>query len=118
MVPLPKKSTVFTFINSTDCTTLSLTCAYFAFVSKDWYTLNFCTLCLAYFGFFCLFLLPESPRWLIINSKTKEAIQTLNSIAKFNGSKHKIPQDAEFVEDPAMANKEIDVSVLESQGAT
>ena len=114
MVPLPKKSTVFTFINVFDSTTLSLACAYFYWVSKDWYTLNFYTLCLAYFGFLCLFFLPESPRWLVINSRTKEAIQTLNNMAKINGSKNKIPRDAEFVEDPAMANREVDQSVLES----
>ena len=118
VVPVSKKSISFTVINIIDIMTVSVSCAYFAYVSKDWYTLNFYMLCFSYVGFFCLFLLPESPRWLLLNSKTKEAIEVLNGIAKLNGSKGRIPLDAEFVEDPSNVDKEVDTSVLESQGKT
>ena len=115
---MPKKSMSFTVINIYDIVTVSFTCAYFAYISKDWYTLNYYMLCISYVGFVCLFFLPESPRWLLLKSKSKEAISVLNTIGKYNGSTHRIPLDAEFVEDPSTANKEIDASVLESQGKT
>ena len=43
--------------------------------------------------------MPESPRWLLLNGKTKEAIANLNYIAWFNGSSERIPENAEFIED-------------------
>jgi hypothetical protein len=46
-------------------------------------------------AFFC----PESPRWLLVNGKRLEAIDALNKIAKVNGSPHRIPITASFVED-------------------
>ena len=33
----------------------------------------------------CAFLLPESPIWLINNGRTKDAIEVLNKIGKWNG---------------------------------
>ena len=67
MVPLPKKSIAFTAVNIYDIVTVSLTCAYFACVSKNWYTLNLFMLAISYIGFFGLFIAPESPRWLLLN---------------------------------------------------
>lgn len=104
MVPLPKKSITFTVINTYDIVTVSLTCAYFAYISKDWYTLNLYMLCISYAGFFGLFLAPESPRWLLLNGQTRRAISVLNTIGRLNGSPHRIPLDAEFIEDPSAAN--------------
>jgi len=43
--------------------------------------------------------MPESPRWLLLNGKKEQAIKNLNYIAWFNGTKHRIPETAQFVED-------------------
>ena len=43
-------------------------------------------------------LCPESPKWLLLQGKTKEAIDVLNYIAWFNRSKNRIPTNAKFVE--------------------
>ena len=104
MVPLPKKSIAFTAVNIYDIVTVSITCAYFAYLSTNWYTLNLFMLIISYIGFFGLFIAPESPRWLLINGQSQKAISVLNTIGKFNGSKYRIPLDAEFVEDPKERN--------------
>ena len=75
-------------------------CLYFMYVSKDWYPLNFYVLLLSYISFVLTFLCPESPRWLLVNGRTKEAIEVLNYIALWNGNSQRIPEDAQFVEDP------------------
>ena len=41
-------------------------------------------------------VVPESPRYLFMNKKSKEAIKVLNYIAWFNFSKLRIPDDAQF----------------------
>ena len=46
----------------------------------------------------CLYLLivPESPRWLMIQGREADAIKSLNYIAWFNGSQRRVPQDGKF----------------------
>ena len=47
------------------------------------------------FGILLYFLIaPESPRYLFMNKKSKEAIDVLNYIAWFNFSRLRIPEDA------------------------
>ena len=45
-----------------------------------------------------LILVPESPRWLFQKkgANSKEGIDVLNYIAKFNGSKKRVPKTAVF----------------------
>jgi hypothetical protein len=43
-----------------------------------------------------IIIVPESPRWLLLNSKHRKAIDVLNYIAKFNCSKETIPSNARF----------------------
>ena len=43
-----------------------------------------------------ILLAPESPRWLLINNKREEAISVLNYIGRFNCSKNRIDERAEF----------------------
>ena len=99
-VPLSNKPLAFTMINVFDAFPIPFLCLYFAFVSKDWYPLQFYVLLLSYFSFVLTFLCPESPRWLLVNGRTKEAIEVLNYIARWNGNLQRIADDAQFVEDP------------------
>ena len=46
--------------------------------------------------FVCLFLGPESPEWLLMKGRRKEAIIALNKIAAFNGGEM-IDKDQKFV---------------------
>mmetsp|Transcript_12808 Transcript_12808/g.21674 ORF Transcript_12808/g.21674 Transcript_12808/m.21674 type:complete len:203 (-) Transcript_12808:1054-1662(-) len=43
-----------------------------------------------------LLFVPESPRWLMVNQRSKESIKVLNYIAWFNGSSYRIPEQAQF----------------------
>ena len=72
------KPKAYTWINVVDAMPMVLTCFYFQFISKNWVHLStvFCILC--YVALMAAFLCPESPRWLLINSRSDEAIQALN----------------------------------------
>ena len=73
-------------INVFDCFPMPFLCLYFMFISKDWYWINFYILLLSYVAFFLTFFCPESPRWHLVNGRTKEAIEVLNYMAHLNGS--------------------------------
>ena len=87
----PHKANAFTYINIFDALPMVITCFYFMYISKNWMHLSliFCILC--YVALFCAFICPESPRWLLVNSRSHEAIQELNKIAIMNKSLTKIP---------------------------
>lgn len=53
---------------------------------------------LACLAFLIGLFLPESPRWLLLTNQREKAIETLNQIAKLNGSNDRIPESATFVE--------------------
>ena len=46
-----------------------------------------------------VFVIPESPAWLVMKEgpNSLKAIETLNYIAWFNGSPHRIPQDTQLL---------------------
>lgn len=46
--------------------------------------------------FLFLMLAPESPQWLIMKGKFKEGIDVFNYLAWANGSKDRIPPDAQI----------------------
>jgi len=43
-------------------------------------------------------IVPESPKWLLIQGKREEAIKALNWIGRINGTKTPISESATFVE--------------------
>ena len=69
-----------------DAGSLAFICSYFLLISKDWFPLMLFMTMLSTVSFLvCVFLLPESPIWLITMGRTKEAIDVLNKIGKWNG---------------------------------
>jgi hypothetical protein len=76
-----------TYIFAIDCTVLSITCLFFRFVSNNAliilsiYNLVGMLACITS----CIFIY-ESPKWLIMKKRTKEAIEVINKIAVINGS--------------------------------
>lgn len=52
--------------------------------------------------------MPESPNWLMMNNRTKEAIESLNLIAKINGVEYRIPENATFKEMQLATKDEVD----------
>jgi len=95
-----QKPLACTCINSFDALPMLVTCIYFAFISKHWFPLELVALLVGTAALIIVvFAMPESPRWLLLNGKTKEAIKNLNYIAWFNSSTQRIPENAQFVED-------------------
>ena len=81
-------------------------CFYFIFISKDWFPLIFTMTALATLAYLgIVFLLPESPIWLLKQGQVEDAIAAFNRIAKFNGSKNRIPDDAIFKEVASKVDK-------------
>lgn len=86
-------------MNAFDTATLAVTSLYFLYVSRLWlYLYLFLTLCATIALLILMFVIPNSPKWLLIQGKKSEAIEALNKIAAINGSANRIPIDAEFVE--------------------
>ena len=53
------------------------------------------------------FICPDSPRWLLVSGRKKEAIDSINCIAKYNGSDKRISYDTNFEEQLIPAKVEI-----------
>ena len=105
------KSTAFTLINIVDGMTIANVCLYYKYISVDWFWLCLVFCLLSYAATLTILICPESPRWLIVNGRSEEAIHALNTIAEMNGIEEeadkndirksgRIPSDAKFIEDP------------------
>ena len=85
-----------------------VTAGYFMFISKDWLYLSLFFCALSYIALMVAFFCPESPRWLIVNSRSAEGIVALNQMAKMNKVSKRIPEYAVFVEDPKSVQARIE----------
>lgn len=94
------KTRAFTMMNIFDSFPLVFICLWFLLIGKNWVhiPLFFCLMC--YVALIAAILCPESPRWLLINGKSEQAIKALNKIARMNKSTLYIEESAMFVEDP------------------
>lgn len=86
-------------LNAFDSLTLTIIALYFLNISKNWFPLYLTMTSLGAVSLaFMILVSPNSPRWLLAKSKTQEAIEAFNFIARFNGSPNRIPKEAVFVE--------------------
>lgn len=94
------KSTAVTAVNMLDASTMGLWGLYILFVSRDWWKLVVCMYSISLINFFVIFfVLPESPKYLLIKGKPNEALESFEYISKFNGMKEcPITKDAVFIE--------------------
>ena len=105
-VSLQKKSTAYTLINIVDSVPLLVMCLYIMFVSTNWFHLNFWMVIIGYSALVVLAFCPESPQWLIVTGRRREAIRVLNGISRCNGHWYRIADTQEFVEDPGNFEKQ------------
>ena len=93
------KSSACSFINFVDWMQPLIACWFFMKINADWYPFFMGYTIIGIVSFLLItFLCPESPKWLLLQGKTKEAINVLNKIAMFNRSKERISPNTKFVE--------------------
>lgn len=73
---------------------MTVICLYSLFISRNWFYLQLFMTSIGTLSFLIVLLLvPESPKWLLINGRKQEAVEALNKIAKINGVDSKIYDD-------------------------
>ena len=86
LVPAKFSTIMNASITSFDSGTIAVVCLYFLFVSRDWFPLIFGMTLLSTFALLVIvYILPESPIWLLNTGRTADAIEALNAIGKING---------------------------------
>jgi hypothetical protein len=80
------KSSAVTFLNMLDSSTMIVFGLYVLFISRNWFYLELTMyLCGLAAFLFVLAVMPESPKWLLINGRPKEALEQFKTIAQING---------------------------------
>jgi hypothetical protein len=103
------KPAACTFMNVLDTGTMVIFGFYLLFVSKDWFPLYFGAMSVTAFSLaIVIILMPESPKWLLINKSQKEAIEQFNYIGRFNRSDRLLPEHAQFIEAQVAGTQEPD----------
>ena len=106
----PHKAKAFTYINIFDALPMVLTCFYFMVIGKNWMVLPTIFTVITFVALFLAYFCPESPRWLLVNGNSVEAIKVLNDIAHINKSNDMVPANAIFVEDPNKDQKNNEIA--------
>ncbi|OON16774.1 transporter, major facilitator family protein, partial [Opisthorchis viverrini] len=63
--------------------------ALYAYLLPNWRWLNLMLMATSFFGLFYIFLLPESPRWLIAQGEYQMAVRQLHAACVFNHRKNR-----------------------------
>ena len=99
LMPADRKTLASVSISCVDTITLAVICSYFLFIDNHWFPLMMgMTILNTISLIYCFFVMPESPHWLLTKGKVSEAIDAFNTIARFNGVKHRIAYGTEFEE--------------------
>jgi len=105
LVESKHKSTALAMINAFDEFSPFVFCFYIKYINKDWFPLVSAMTFISVVAFLItITLLPESPKLLLLQGRTDEAIKALNKLAWLNCAKNRIPTDAIFVESLVAGN--------------
>ena len=84
-------------LTSFDAGSLGFICLYFLLISTNWFPLMLFMTVLSTLAFLVLvFILPESPSWLLAKGRVSEAVDVLNFMGRTNGVHKRIPYSALF----------------------
>lgn len=99
LAPAANSTSVTVSLTCFDAGSLAFICTYFLFVSRDWFPLMLFMTMLSTVSFLvCLFVLPESPSWLLSQGRSHAAIDVLNYIGTWNGSPTRLDYSVSFIE--------------------
>ena len=102
LVPKDQRTSVAACLTSYDSGSIFFICLYFLLISRNWFPIMLVCVIMSILSWICcLFLLPESPGWLLAQGRTQEAIAVFNLIGRVNGVNRKIPDYAIFTESEA-----------------
>ena len=88
------KSFACSAINFADVSGAAIAGTFWLFVKKDWFPLYVGIVAVSGLAYLYIMVLNlESPKWLLLQGRTKEAIAVLNYIAWFNGVDNRISMD-------------------------
>lgn len=94
LVPPSNIKSVNGAINTVNFLTLFVIGFYYYCISKSWFPLYLVVTLLYTFAYLIvIFVLPESPKWLLATDRPIEAIHALNWIAKVNRKKEPFAAD-------------------------
>ena len=79
------RSIVGSVILFTDSATILFLPLYYKLISKNWLYFQLFYFGLSVISFFCLFLIPESPKYLLSKGLNEKAQRSFETIARFNG---------------------------------
>ena len=86
-------------INFVDVTGTAVAGLFWLYVERDCHSLFVGTVAITIIGYcFLVIVNAESPRWLLLNGRTVEAIRVLNYIAWFNGVENRVKEETKFIE--------------------
>ena len=93
------KSSACSVLNTFNSATIAIFGLYVLFISRDWFYIIFFMYLLGVISWFIILLMiPEAPRWLLINGRTKDALTSFEHISSLNAVEFTISPDAVFIE--------------------